>query len=282
MNCFYISGYGRSGSTVLDTLLTNFDGLEGIGEATNLFDCIHNNEYCSCGEPILECEYWKPFFKEYNGKINKLAIETRKYEGLRGLFKKSYNSIYDQFWTNYFKSNSNVDIVDSSKISRKTFMRPIIFKRLGVNVTIVHLYKNSDLLLQSLLKGSNKDLNKGVKVEGIPHIFLLRSFVGAFFANLFTCLIGRFFSNGYKFIEYEEIVVDCDTFLVNHFGLNSSLVDLENLNCGHGVSGNRVRKKSKSISLRKSNGNISLTLPIFYKYLFRVLVIFKPSKPIIE
>ena len=56
----YIMGAGRSGSTVLDTVLGNHFQIESVGELANLpkFAWI-NGEYCACGERGNACLFWE-------------------------------------------------------------------------------------------------------------------------------------------------------------------------------------------------------------------------------
>ena len=55
----YIAGVGRSGSTVLDSVLGNHPAIQSVGELSRLANdgWIHNF-YCSCGEPAKECPFW--------------------------------------------------------------------------------------------------------------------------------------------------------------------------------------------------------------------------------
>jgi hypothetical protein len=55
----FVGGYGRSGSTVLDTLLDRVPGITAVGEFRHLFGrALHDNELCSCGTPFNDCAYW--------------------------------------------------------------------------------------------------------------------------------------------------------------------------------------------------------------------------------
>lgn len=55
----YIGGLGRSGSTVLASLLGEIDGVASVGETVHLWERgIVNDEPCSCGEPFRSCPFW--------------------------------------------------------------------------------------------------------------------------------------------------------------------------------------------------------------------------------
>jgi hypothetical protein len=55
----YIAGAGRSGSTLLDLLLNNSPQVQSVGEVQRLSLYARTNaEPCTCGKPILECDFW--------------------------------------------------------------------------------------------------------------------------------------------------------------------------------------------------------------------------------
>jgi len=61
----YIAGSGRSGSTVLDRILGQFDGFFAAGELCNLFSRgLVAKRRCGCGLPIPDCPTWAGILKE--------------------------------------------------------------------------------------------------------------------------------------------------------------------------------------------------------------------------
>ncbi len=55
----YISGYGRSGSTLLDIALGQHPRLFGAGEvAAFTRSSWIDNDYCACGAPLQSCPFW--------------------------------------------------------------------------------------------------------------------------------------------------------------------------------------------------------------------------------
>lgn len=64
-----IIGKGRSGSTLLDTILGQLDGVFSTGELGRLWEWGLSNGYrCGCGEPVTECTTWR-------------AISARAFDG---------------------------------------------------------------------------------------------------------------------------------------------------------------------------------------------------------
>lgn len=55
----YIGGWGRSGSTLLECLLSELDGVTVLGEVVHLAERgIRLNERCACGEAFHDCPFW--------------------------------------------------------------------------------------------------------------------------------------------------------------------------------------------------------------------------------
>ena len=54
----FIAGFGRSGSTLLDLLLGQIDGVFSGGELLNVWDRVIRRDDCGCGEPFERCTLW--------------------------------------------------------------------------------------------------------------------------------------------------------------------------------------------------------------------------------
>lgn len=55
----YIAGWGRSGSTVIGSLLGQYDRTAYIGELNNLWeDVFIRDEHCGCGKRHSDCGFW--------------------------------------------------------------------------------------------------------------------------------------------------------------------------------------------------------------------------------
>jgi hypothetical protein len=66
----FIAGAGRSGSTLLEQLLTREDGVAAMGEVHNLWlrGYIENN-LCACGSPFFSCPFWTEVLAESLGRF---------------------------------------------------------------------------------------------------------------------------------------------------------------------------------------------------------------------
>lgn len=56
----YIAGFGRSGSTLLDLIISTSGRVFSIGEVYNFNDIMERDAPCACGESVSECRCWGP------------------------------------------------------------------------------------------------------------------------------------------------------------------------------------------------------------------------------
>ena len=272
----YIAGYGRSGSTLLDSILSNVPQVEGLGEVSNLFDSIQQGDSCSCGSLLHQCSHWQDAYTVLESMdLVEIQKAHRKVEGL-GIYTSNDKRLYRSFWERFLskKFEHYAFLVDSSKVSRATLFRPLMLRKMGYNVTVVHLYKQSDQLLTSLLKGSNKDLAAGVARKGVNlHLFVLRSYLGAVFANTLTLILGKFFSDNYVKVDFDDVKkrpADVCSMLLGYPPLQATSNEFSK---GHGVSGNRMRKNSGPIRIEETP-QVENRAPYFYRLMFKTLSIF--------
>ncbi len=55
----FVGGYGRSGSTIIELLMSNAPGVTVLGEVRHLFGrVVDDRESCSCGEEVTACKHW--------------------------------------------------------------------------------------------------------------------------------------------------------------------------------------------------------------------------------
>lgn len=253
----YVGGYGRSGSTLLDTYLSSSENVFGLGECVNFLEATFGAERCECGESLNDCGFWSSFFSRYSDE------ELRKHKNITtysdAIFQKRIDKeSYVSFWRELFLytrcSSVNV-IVDSSKTTRETFFRPINLRELGERVIFIYLYKDPSNLIGSIKKGSNKFL-AGNGDGQYNTAFLLRSFLGWFVANLGAVYsVWRLGKGNSLVVNYRDFACHPET--VNS-GLSSLGVDLpaqNTLTGGHGISGNRSRSLGGGIEYREHDAS---------------------------
>jgi hypothetical protein len=68
----FIGGTGRTGSTLLEKLLAQFDGVFAAGETMWLWYALAGNGRCSCGQPLRSCGVWTAIFDEAFGGVERI------------------------------------------------------------------------------------------------------------------------------------------------------------------------------------------------------------------
>jgi hypothetical protein len=72
----YVAGWGRSGSTLLETLLAG-DHAVSVGETFQLWSSSPLARYCSCGEPLAACPVWSHAVDAFDGPWADVVEEMR-------------------------------------------------------------------------------------------------------------------------------------------------------------------------------------------------------------
>ncbi len=291
-------GRGHSGSTILDIVLGNNDGVDSVGE---FISGISRLEYdnCSCGESILECGFWSQIKREYELNTKKDFNNDMKYFSeffhLKNLYKIIFYSkenseierlIYIQ--NSVFRAISKVTesevIVDSSKeITRAIFLTKYID-----NSHVVHLIREPLTVFSSTYKrflgGEHlKFLRCRFKPSKVLFVFysilLSLSWSVGYFLSLITLLYGR---SKYSQTNYDNFI-DKPSEALKELELKTSvnfqnvIVKIERneyLKIGHNIGGNRI-KNNGVIKIKKSIGktdvpfylkviNVILTKPVWY------------------
>lgn len=150
----------RSGSTLLENILSKSDEILSVGELHNLDSYIHKGEWgekadwkCSCGSSFEDCVFWTKVFASLKTKginnIDKTSVifskpisELIKKQNLEfEINSENYKTIrlLDNIYTAIFENNDQEVIVDSSK-------RPIqglsIYRNINYDVKIIYLKRD--------------------------------------------------------------------------------------------------------------------------------------------
>ncbi len=92
----YLAGSGRSGSTLVTTILGQLDGVFAAGELRYLWQRgVLENRPCGCGQPFAECPFWRKVLAELPGAdAARIAAGLRirlRLRGLPGLLRRHRN-----------------------------------------------------------------------------------------------------------------------------------------------------------------------------------------------
>ncbi|HEX4751684.1 MAG TPA: hypothetical protein VH268_02210 [Solirubrobacterales bacterium] len=76
LKVLFIGGYGRSGSTLLDRVLGQIPGFFSVGELRHVFqEGFVENRRCGCGDPFLECDFWRGVTARAFGDLDGRELE---------------------------------------------------------------------------------------------------------------------------------------------------------------------------------------------------------------
>jgi hypothetical protein len=260
----YIAGFERSGSTILDIMLGNMENHFSAGELSFYpTNGIVDNEFCSCGSKVLDCEFWKRITSRWN-KERLLSIETynkvqwdnfrnkRLFSLIKNLyfpdrnfknFTKDTCLLYQIIW----EENGNRVIIDSSKSP----YRLLLFKKIGLYPEVIHVVRKISGVLFSAKKIIHKDPSKGIEME-LGNRSTMNVIASWLVNNLFVCL----FSLGLKrkVIHYEQFIHSPENELLKVAQFTPDYFSLIRQNgpfrADHLVAGGRIRME-KEIYLKK-------------------------------
>lgn len=131
----YLGGIGRSGSTLLETLLAATPGVVAVGETVHLWQRgLLDNDRCSCGEQFLECPFWSAVgtaaFDGWNAQLARQAltlqaeVDRTRYvpmtlhsrgQLLRQARLRRYGRFYSSLYAAALACSGAEVVVDSSK-----------------------------------------------------------------------------------------------------------------------------------------------------------------------
>ncbi len=269
----YIAGYGRSGSTLLDVVLSNVDGIRSLGEVVNYYAMCSDQE-CP---PVLNKGFWGevrekvlsclPFSVNEVEAFSNANHVLRKFERFRSGWRlflplgrdafMSYRQVVDcLFYSIFDASKGDMVFIDSSKTAWLSSWRPYCLHRVGYKVKMIHLVRDGRGVIGSFLKGDNVKMQEGLDDVSF-RAPVTRSIFGWLFANLSAFLNSQRIPDGDSYLlRYEDLISNTQHVLAE---LGTFLdIDLSQVasrianNCalevkGGGFSGNRLIKEDSIV-----------------------------------
>ncbi len=274
-NIIYISGYGRSGSTLLTILLDNIEGVVGLGEVGNLPRYMgKQGRECSCNNFYSNCDFWGDVINNLPSGTNfieELGTIQRKVEPWnRGWattqrIKKQYNQKIKTFFEKVFRTTGARAVVDSSKSAYSSMWRALALSRVpGLNVFVVHLVRDAEAVVSSCKKGRSIDLE--LDQQGRSGLAAASTgLVGWTIANLAAVQIRRYLDNDQSMtLRYEDLVRSpgnqlCKIIDQSHLSQDAStpLQKNDEFAVGHLVAGNRMARNNNYIQIDPSKSSKS-------------------------
>ena len=254
----YIAGYGRSGSTLLDVLLSRHEHIVGAGELRTLFREASSGTECTCGRRVDHCELWGPIVASVTALSGSTAatLDAKSKVAEGGPILTRHRAAHRIAWAAaldlLLKSTGAKAIVDSSKTPRSAVRRPQLLHAASVaDVYVIHLIRKPRSVLTSLERGSNRAIESGV--AGGDRFALLRLTFNWTLANV-RAARARSRLGGVA-IRFEDLVSDPDgtlTDVFRHANLDPGPQIERDMD--HGLSGNRARRQGFT-QVRRNEGD---------------------------
>jgi hypothetical protein len=248
-------GTGRTGTTILEVLLTNSEGFNGMGEVTKLFsDGFRDNKPCTCGNGFHACDYWAEARRRYLSsgahlaetiKVNRqLDWHTWYLANYFGVIPREkldkYFTVNKLLYEGVAASNPSRFLVDSSKYAGRCLLLKKIFPG---RIKVLCMTRSPEGLINSFTKITDEQ-----KSKSLAGILCYYSYV------LFCCkLLSIRCSGEIHFLRYEDLIADpiIEIERIEKW-LDADLEESKNkikensfFDVGHIITGNRLRKKGR-------------------------------------
>ena len=264
----YIMGYGRSGSTFLDILLSAHAEIVSVGALSNFFAWMEDNLDCACGSPFEQCEFWSHVYQDlcksldchdlHRYKKNQLSVESRTSISklMRGRLPSTVTSEYSALMNSLFGSivreSGKRIIVDSSKSAGETAGRAFALKKhTSFDVKLIHLVRDVRGTIWSAIKGPGSPERSQSQLVALR---ALKTGIGWITANaLCLFMASQLEPNSVLLVRYEDLVSDPRNELVrigSHLQIDTTQLIAKidagtAFTSGHNLGGNRLRFASE-------------------------------------
>lgn len=205
MRIIYIAGYGRSGSTILDIVLSNDSRIIGLGEFTNIFSFLaKNRDKVGIWYDLknhLELEDKELLRLDRNRKIFESFCFGFVFKSIKRSAYKEYIA-FTRIIFSFLKKKFNKTIfIDSSKTAWMQYSRPKILEKIFSDVRVIHLDREFKSVYASLKKGDNIKMENMESDIRIRHP-LLKLIIGKTLSKIYH--IKNIHSDKYLYLSFEE------------------------------------------------------------------------------
>ena len=264
----YIMGAGRSGSTLLDSVLANHPDAVGGGELVNLHSAgWSSNEVCACGKLGTECDFWTRVRSAWQRRVpdatvaSYIALQKRfEFPHWFGLIQfarlarqrffpsltfKTYLRQTEALYQAMAEVSGRSIVVDSSK----TPIRAAVLSRIqGLDLRLIHLVRDARAVAWSRRKSLAADQAAGVQTTIKPRPSWYSAGYWALI-NLLSMMV-RLLSGGRSLrMRYEDFVTEpkrelerlgvlCD---LDFTSTTNALLHGDPIRVEHPIAGNRMR-----------------------------------------
>ena len=262
-------GAGRSGTTMLATLLGEHKEITTLGEMHQFLDHIIENKECSCGLKLSECEEWRGVLfdvekKFSNKELQRINEQNSKLEFhsnfLNALSKsdKEYEKFQVELGAIIERQNENKFYLDSSKYASRALLLNRVW---DMDFKVIYVVRD----LRGVINSFSKQVQSPKGAYSTIVYYLLINFI----AEIASIALGK---KKVLKIRYEDYVKGYDeelkkigTFLSLNMDEVIQKLDKEgDFYVPHIIGGNRL-KKNKKVKLTMDNEWLKKT-PILLRY----------------
>lgn len=219
----FVSGMSRSGSTLLETVLTQLDEFTAVGELTYLWRwAFDQNLLCGCGQPFGSCSFWQHTLADAfdsgkgldSGSQDELlqnVIRIRRLPQLIWPWSQSKNfqrdsdelaDHLDRLYTSIAAQANAKVIVDSSKIATRGIF---LEKKLSIPTVHVHLVRDPRAVAFSWRRKKVHVQRQGKDQSTMPQYSTFKSGGQWLYRNI-SSDIERLISENAILLRYEDVV----------------------------------------------------------------------------
>ena len=273
LRVIYISGWGRSGTTIVDRLLGQLPGFFSVGELRSLWDSDPSTQLCSCGHTIAECPVWAP---SLSGAIG--GSTGKEFAAMRALRDRSgrsrdvparwvssllhktpdartleYGDRLEDLYRQVARRSGAQTVVDSSKHPSEA---QLLSRRCGIEMSLLHMVRDPRGVAYSWARSRQRH---GSGTEAPPERGALSSTAWWTAWNLIIeSTLAPQLAERYRRARYEDVMREPRPELVDiarwaggdpaalHFSENDEVL----LEPGHLVAGNPNRSGTGRVKLR--------------------------------
>ncbi len=244
----YIGGYGRSGSTLLEYLMTASPDVIACGEVASIVRKGLKKKKCTCGRPAKECPVWGAHLTS-----GKLAASS--HADLDASLLAQEGAPY-------------AVLVDSSKSAGTYALAPFKLRRkTGSDFLLVHLVRDPRAVSWSAIKKTERRRQTRPKA-----LTCCRAAFGWVTANLACELFGRLYPDRYVRLRYEDLARSPAEVLTSLFARHLPGQDwrfdaIGTIDNRHQFYGNRMRSKQLELTDIKVDEAWKDAMPVTYRAL---------------
>jgi hypothetical protein len=289
LKIIYLFGAGRSGTTAIATFLGGHQKIKTLGEMHQFYDHLRDKKNCSCGESLLNCEFWSNIVLNLPEKIQDEPNEFQKLSD-----KLEYHSSIPKHFTNTVDKKVLLEYLKNQELIFNEIAKncPAEYyldsaKYIGRNLS---LRKSKNLSIKSIyvvrdVRGVINSFSKSVQSSRKPLstiFYYLSVNAVAEIVYLFSSKKNVIKIKYEDFTAYpEKTLLKLSEFLAMDFSeLISKINKDESFEIGHIIGGNRL-KNDKKITLKNDNqwvSSQSRISQIFYYFAALPFMLFNKYK----